>query len=176
MKGIDIRGEGLQAFAGTYKVTIVLPDGRMESAFINDHELGNVNNYASELIDEAMIDYTQAYATLSSFLMVYLSAKEDAQYAYKDEFNSRYRHHKSRPFYAYVTDLGNFKEQDKKSMLTDSHVKTIIEGEARMLELRSDLSYYTNIVMRLERSIQILEKAWDTARSLNANNRRNMGG
>ena len=174
MKGIEIQGEGVLDHAGTYKVCIDV-NGGQGCAVINDHELGNLRNY--ELMeDEAMIDYTQTYATLSSFMMVYIAARDDNATAMRDYVNSRYVKKKAMPFQSEARDLGSFSKNTLQSMLTDTHVRALVECEPAYLKLRNAHAYYSRTCDRLERSIMILEKAWDTARSINANNRRAMGG
>lgn len=174
MKGIEIDGEGVADHAGTYKVCIDV-NGSKGCATIYDSELGNLRNY--ELMeDEAMIDYTQMYATLSSFLMVYMAARDDTALAMKDYMNSRYAKKKSVPFRNEAKDIGDFSNNTLQSMLTDTHARALIECEQGYLKLRNNHTHYNRTCDRLERSILILERAWDTARSINANNRRSMGG
>jgi len=174
MQGITVNGEGLLDHVGTYTVRVTTPNGE-GYIMVNDNELGNVGLYEMQE-DTAMIDYTQSYATLSSFLMTYIAAREEETLKLRDYTNQRYKEKKSRPFKYEARDWSEFSKATSESMLTDGHIKAVVECEKSYLEIRNNLTYITKTVMRLERSILILEKAWDTARSLNANNRKSLGG
>jgi len=175
MKGITVEDAGVLDYVGTYTITINMY-GKEVKVDINDHELGNVRNYEVELVDEAMIDYTQSYADLSSFLSLYLSAKEQKEAELKRAINQIYLKIKSRPAHFSLRDQNLFSKSALTALLSDSHVKSIVESDAKVIQLRDDFEYFSSKCDRLQRSILILEKAWDTARSLNSNNRKSMGG
>ena len=175
MKGITVEHAGLLDYVGTYTIIINMY-GEDVPIDINDHEIGNVRNYEVELADEAMIDYTQCYANLSSFLSLYLAAKEDKETELKLVVNKIYLATKSRPAHFSLRDQNSFSKSALTALLSDSHVKAIVESDTKVMQLREDFEYYALKCDRLQRSILILEKAWDTARSLNSNNRKSMGG
>jgi len=175
MRGIEVTGEGLLDFVGTYSIKVNM-NGIEGEVSINDHEIGNVRNYDSELVDEAMIDYTQSYADLSSFLSIYIAARDEKEVELKQQINSLYLKTKNRPAFFALRDQTVFSKAALSALLSDSHVKSIVEADKKVIELRSDFEYFSSKCDRLQRSILILEKAWDTARSLNSNNRKSMGG
>lgn len=176
MKGIDWgNSEGLADSIGTYTVGFTI-GGNSQEAVINDHEIGNVENYSLDLIDEAMIDYTQAYADLSSMLHRYEQSRISSTNAYKDHYNRRYVDLKSKPFLTVAKSANSFGKQSLAATISDSHIKAMIETESKTIELRGTMEYFDSMSKRLNRSIAILERAWDTARSLNANNRKSLGG
>lgn len=172
MKGLEI--EGLR-FIAQYELEFEL-HGNTVTMSMDDSVLGDMDNYKADAADNSMIEDLALYSVLLSALSSLEYLKMEAEEKHRKEFASRYVSWKSQPAGEHISKTHEFSKSARTAIISDSHLKTIIEQQPTVIEAKAVVTRFAFQISRVTRSIDIIQRAWETARSLNANNRRAMGG
>ena len=171
MRGIDIDEAIDTSFLERYEVDIEY-GGKMGTITIDDRELCKLSNYGAE---GDMMDFLPTLSFLSGIILYYerliSSLKTDEQ----DDTLEEYVRFKAMPVYKLLdrTGLANSKAQD---IPTDRLIESLISCLKPIKTLRRSIVAMQHKLNRLRASYSMVERAWETARSINANERSQMRG
>lgn len=159
---------------------------------VNDDTLSRLHEWADPFSGfAAMMEHM---ASLSSYLSESEKMCESLERLLLQVKNLRYADLKSKPVIDFLPDSSPIKDADKKAQPSDRFVSAFIDSSDPVIPDSILSNYFTRdtsltvrqaerelrrarySVMRLKRSLELLDVVWNTARTLNANERRLAGG
>jgi len=165
MRGIIIEGVDVK-FLQVYEVAIEY-GGTTGTAIIDNSTLSDINTYGAE---ETMLEFLPTLSFLSGLILYYERAMDELQRSNDNIVSAQYVQFKSLSVESLLgrDGLSRAKAND---IPADKLVGSMLSVLPEVKNSRKDIVRIKQQLNRLKASYAIVERVWETARSLNANER-----
>jgi len=165
MKGIYIEGVDVK-FLQVYEVAVEY-GGRVGTVTIDNTILADLQSYGTE---ERMMDFLSTMSFLSGLVLYYERAVDELNRMELDIVNEQYVQFKTMRMEDMIgrDDLSKSRANE---MPTDKLVISMLSVLTEVKNSRSNILNVSQTLNRLRSSYNIVDLAWNTARSINANER-----